>query len=445
MGPQRKTVLAGSPRSTLSQRTTPRPVIYLLSLILSPGAAFAFGCFGYYALAGFSNIFTPDSSLGGILSRAFITGIVILAWLRVRRLRDSWGERFAFAGLIFVLLYLMRMIDNVWLQGIVLPPDNTKAFLFFIISSVIPALLIAQMAYRIDDRAFRFSMSLICMVFLAAMLFNLGVLQETVGRRLALDKINPISLAHLALGLVFYYMLTFRVSMVAAIEAAIAVPLLLLIILYAQSRGVWISGTFAIGLYVVLLGGGRRLLVGTGVALSGGLVFLFMTPDQIDVIVRGMSRVFSDSDLSTMSRETSFYGAWNQFVDDPGTGRYIIDLTTNYYVHNVYLESLTALGIVGSFFLVLHLGLAFFAAVRIVRMQNVPLWQTFAALIYFKQVLANAASGALYTATELWILSFLLIALQYGRPDRRYPPTYASGGQTRAGSRRGKLTHRIEL
>lgn len=413
-------------------RKRPNAIARISSFLFSAATAFAVATIGYYCFAGIPNMLMPDSSLGGILIRAGTIALVVIAWLRYFKYRDRVGAAYLLAAIVFLSAYTLRMIDNAIFQGIQLPPDNTRAFLFFGISTVIPAFLIAGMAWRIDDRAFRVVMTGLCAVFLLSLLGNRDELLVTAESRMMLDKINPISLAHAALAFVFYYFLIYSKSKILLIEAIFLVPLLLFVIVLAQSRGAVISGTAAILFYVLLLKGTRRIWALLGLVFGSVMLATVVAPEQFRIVVDGLERIVSGTDMSTNIREQAYTGGWEQFLQDPVFGRFILELSTNYYSHNIYLESLMAVGLVGTAFFAMHLAIALRAAIGIVRSSTQEIAPKFVSLLFFKQLVSDAASGTVYNATVFWIASFLLIALWYGRPDSRRPPIHL---QRRLGGR----------
>lgn len=405
----------------------------------SPAAAVGMGYFGYYAFAGFVNAVLPEGSLGGILIRAGTIFIVGIAWLRCWRFRDGIGGLAVLPVTLFFLAYLLRLVENVVFSSLEIPPGNDKVFLFFLVSTILPSYMLASMCCRIDDRTLSVVIPILCVTFLLGLALNYDALMNTAESRLSLDKINPISMANLAAAFLIYYYLNIKKSNWFIIQAAAFVPLLLLIVVLAKSRGAYLAAAAAILTYIILLRGSRRLWALAGLGAFCFITVAYLAPEYFEVVTHNLARITSGTDMSTEMRRQSFDGAWQQFLNDFWVGRYAIELSTWYYPHNIFLESLMAVGFIGSIPFAWHFVLALRASVGIIRSQRFPHIATLSAVLFFQQILIQAASGNVWGAAEFWITSLMVIAFWYGRPDPRRPPGLNAPQARRQSAQRHKF------
>ena len=121
-------------------------------------------------------------------------------------------------------------------------------------------------------------------------------------------------------------------------------------------------------------------------------------------------------DESTALHYLAIEGAWQQFFENPLFGRYLIELNTQFYPHNIYLEALMSVGFIGALPFYWHLGLSVRAAAGLIRMRNQITAVKVLCFLFFGNCIAAGISGSIWGAPGFWILSFALIALWYGTP-----------------------------
>lgn len=390
-----------------------------------PAAAFVllFPTIGYYTLAAYSNIlFAAESSMGSILIRAGSLAILILAWLQVPRTQRRRFLGVMIPATLFIFLYSCRLLENMLIEGMDISPGNELVLLTFFLSAIIPAYMLASMERAIRDEDMIALLSLCAVLFVVGMALNYNALTETAERRMTLDKINPISLAYVASSLMLFYLLSFARSKRSTVEALLIVPILLLIVALARSRGMLISTGITLLFYVLVLKGSRRVWTLSGLGAAAAVIGIYANPDYIGNLIEALYRIDVYSDMSTASRAASFHGAWGQFIEDPIFGRYAVELQTNYYPHNIYLESLMSVGMVGTVPFLVHFAMAVRAAFGLIRETEPSFTRMFIALLFVREAVAAAASGGLWGASGYWITSFLVITMWYGRKqDMRLP------------------------
>lgn len=409
------------------------------SLVTSPSAAFilAVPTLGYYTLAAYVNVVAPDGSAGSILIRSVGLAVLLLAWLGLRRGESrSLGYLLLPAGIFFVF-YVWRLAENILYLDMVVPPGNAIVLLTFCVASVLPAYVLARSERGIRDEDMAALLSLLAALFVIGMALNWDALAASSERRMALDKINPISLAYVASSLMLFYLVAFGRSKRARIEALLIVPILLVIMALARSRGMVISTGFTLVVYVLALQGPRRIRAVLLLAVAALAIGFCADPAYVGSVVEALSRMNVHTDMSTASRAMSFRGAWDQFLENPLFGRYAVELQSNYYPHNIYLESLMSVGLVGTVPFAIHFAIASRATWGLLREREASLSRVFVALLFIRDAVGAGASGALWGVPGFWISSFLVIAMWYGRQHdlrllraRRHKPAPAYGRRT---------------
>ncbi|MER9962670.1 O-antigen ligase family protein [Mesorhizobium sp. M0045] len=386
----------------------------VFSAAFSTGSAFSVAMFGFYSLSTMISSDGDDNQSLSIFIRLFLVALVAIAYIRRAPRPFSRLDLVLLPGSAFLLIYTLRLYENIFISGVTVANGTAVVMGIFLASGVIPAYAISTRYRGIKDSDFIAVTIVLLLLMLLGMLRNLDTLVETSAVRMAMDRVNPIALGHLGFSYLIFLVLSFRRSVWIKALAVLAVPALALVIVYARSRGPYLAGSGALLLYVLLLKGGRRVWIVSALGLAGVILGFLLRPDLVDIVTSQLSRSDLDSDLSNRLRVIAFTGAWNQFLDHPFVGRYVIELQTHYYPHNIYLESLMSVGLVGSIPFFIHFILSIRSAVGIIRDENSTIWATFAAVMFFREALGNFVSGGIWGATGFWITSFLTIAVWYG-------------------------------
>lgn len=386
----------------------------VFSTAFSPASAFAFATLGYYSLAITAGSGGDESQRISIYIRLFLFALVIVAYVRPAPRPFSRLDQVLLPATIFLLIYTLRLFENIFISDIVVAGGAAVVMGMFLVGGIIPSYAISARFRGIEDRDFIVVTIVLFTCMVIGLFINRETLLESSTTRMSLDKINPISLGHLGFSFLIFFVLAFKRSLWIKALAVVGVPLMAIVIVYARSRGPYLAGAGALLLYVLLLKGTRRvwLLSGFGfVAIVGGYI---VDPDLFDIVTTQLSRTDVVSDMSNQMRFISFTGAWTQFLEHFLIGRYVIELQTGYYPHNIYLESLMSVGMIGTIPLVIHIMLTFRSVAGIIRHKDATIWATFAAVSFVREALGGAVSGSIWGNTGFWITSFVSITVWYG-------------------------------
>lgn len=382
-------------------------------ILFSPATAFALAIVGTYAFAGFVNRFDPESSAGSILVRVAIALVTVASYaLLPAKLRSSTAALLPMK--IFFVLYLWRLVENVYLSSIIISPGPGLVFSVFLVASVGATLLIAPMDRAIINTDLTLVMNALCVVFLIGLYFNRDILFAGQGERMSIDKINPIAMGHTAFAFLIYFFLLLGKTKRLTIQSIVFGPMLLLVVVFSKSRGAYIAGAGSLLIYILLLKGSKRLFAILGALVVALAILATSGVELIDVVIARLQTIDVDADQSTMIRSQLFAGAWRQFLEDPVFGRYAVEMQFNFYPHNIYLESLMAMGALGSLPFAAHIILALRSTVGIIRSGKFPLAAVLTAVLFVREAIAGLASGGLWGNSIFWVTSALTISFWYG-------------------------------
>ena len=387
----------------------------LLSHLFNPSLSLVLVILGYYSLAPFTNRFLSEGNVGGIFIHFFIIFYVASTYLinfyrqkKIKRTHCSFG-------LIFLFLYGLRMFDNIYFDGLILPPDNTVVVLFFLVNTVLVSLLTMQMSWQINDVVFYKASLLLFLIFMIGMSQNIDVLSETSARRLSLTKINPISLSHQAISFAIFFWIYFGHSFFSKIAAFLSWPLLFLIIVYARSRGGYLAILGVLMIFIIAKGG-RDKLFSVGLFSTIFLIAIFFISDDFkNVIFEPIQRLFTGDDQSANIREQLFNLSWGLFLDFPILGDSIITPIFGVYTHNLILEGLISTGLLGVSFLTIHLSFCLNAVFQIIRKNIYPKFTVLIALLFIQKLIGLLVSGNVWGSGSFWAISFSILFIYYGR------------------------------
>jgi O-antigen ligase len=318
----------------------------------------------------------------------------------------------------FWLIYLVRLswdlvVADVYHAG--------PAYIFFIVTGVIPALPLALLADRWDDlgaaRKVLIVGALACGMGVAAELLGLAsarsVMRAEEGR-LSFEAVNPILFGHAGLctliaGLVWAKgSRTARARTWALLGAAVGALCLAL----AASRGPFVAaGVAAVAYFTVK----RRWGVVFAVVVAAVVGFSLVPWLELGTATRFAG---IDRDSSALGRLVLQQAALGDFWTHPLLGVAYLEPYYNDYPHNMIIESAMALGVGGLLLVLAILAKASWRMLRLIREDVLCL-----ALIGIDALVGAQFSGALYGAVPVWATLVVILGM---RRRRRAPAGEAS-------------------
>ena len=404
-------------------KTSPRSS-YLLAITLCSSL------FGYQILAPWFQLISPEGSAPAIIFR-----VVVLALCHVCALAYGRNtERFHLAALplfLFLALYAIRLGDNFFVREFVWRAEPITAFSLLIGAAIVPALLLQRVALKIDDRSLVATMVPMAILFLVGLALNWdSLLVASQVYQASLEKLNPIGLGFIASSLTIFFIVAPIKGVFPVIGKYLLLALLIGVTIFSKSRGPLLATLFALFAYGLLTSGPRRkqltrafvfIVVGLGVTpfIVGMDLFILAFERFTTMGVSDSNKI----DASSEERVVAWNAAWAQFADAPVFGNRVFETALMHYPHNLFLESLISLGVIGTCLLMVHLMICGYMVVRILRLSDTNLVERFIALIAIKEFVAVQVSGAIWGHTTFWIASACVIGISASRFYRRTAST----------------------
>jgi len=303
--------------------------------------------------------------------------------------------------------------------------DPSQLLLLSLGACFIPAITALELP---SERTLEFSRRAIEVLGAIAMLGILyvglrGVMQGSILYRLATPVLNPISVGHVGVSVLIVTLCGFAgAGRLARLLRILLVVLSVGVVVATVSRGPIAAALVAsmllalrprpgqsIGLGGVVL---RLVLIGGGVAAVVLAINYLEAIGIIDVVARLTDTL---QDVAAQDRLAMVVGAWQQFTESPLLGSAMVERRFMENPHNVVVESLMALGILGLALLLAVLWASGTAALRLLRSAPRHAW---VGLIYVQYVINAMLSGSLFTDSAFWFFGLAVLAVTATLPPR---------------------------
>tara|TARA_B110000971_G_C19999696_1_gene496168 strand:+ start:319 stop:1491 length:1173 start_codon:yes stop_codon:yes gene_type:complete len=287
-----------------------------------------------------------------------ITTVMIglfLIFYQGRRLK--YPSIFELALLIFLAIYLLRILIDTYYFNLDASVGNSKYILIHIFSNLIPVLFFAFIPYqRSDLRQFlTYTMNLITLVISVAIISGLSdylislALNSHGSNRLTTTKISPIQLGHYGVTLFMLLYVSRNMDKVKRFLRIGMYAISLVAIVLGNSKGPVVALCI-----VIIIDRFRRS--NSSVEFIKNLVFIAMFAILswftlrigfgIDLLDRFYG-ITKSTDTSTISRLQSYREAIQLFIESPLIGSQFIT-SSGGYPHNIILEALMSTGLIGT-------------------------------------------------------------------------------------------------
>lgn len=368
---------------------------------------------GFYSFAPLIGLISQEGSLISIALRAVVIGSAVLALVLVQTRSTPHLILWLLPMTALLIAFSLRMYDNYFLQQLPLYIDAKTSFSFLFGAGLGPALILAKITQRLDDRSFSVVMNFLSILFIVGMVLNFDMLVETSTHRVYLDRINPIAMTSMAMTFVLYYGFFFRRNMVTRLLSLVMIPALIAIIAFSKSRGPIVSMVAAIALYVVIAKSRNRIRILQGIALLAVAGVILSYALDIDILAMALDR-FSfgneSGETSVNGRQEQWAAAWQGFLDNPLLGRYIFENAYFFYPHNIILESLMSLGVVGGVLMALFIWASFRSAAYVLKDPKASSTVLFMTILFFKEFFQAMFSGSIWGVSTVWITSSVVVS-----------------------------------
>lgn len=250
-----------------------------------------------------------------------------------------------------------------------------------------------------------------------------SVLAGSVLYRLATPVLNPISVGHLGVSVMIVALCGYAgAGRVAKTWRTLLVVLSVGVTVATVSRGPIIAGLLAVLILAFVRRRRRGLgigaiawrvgLIAAGVGAVAAAVLYLEDLGVIDILAR-LTDTFQD--VASQERAKMMLGAWNQFTENPLLGSAFVELRFMENPHNIVLESMMALGVVGLGLLLVSMAASLSAAGEVIRTLPRHAW---VGLIYLQYIVNGMLSGSLFTDGAFWFFALASLALAKSVHDR---------------------------
>ncbi len=386
---------------------------------------------GYPVISSLTSIAGIDSSAPAILFRFVILAVAVLVFFQLDGVKGRLykGQTWLLIGALWLML-IARLTYETGFSGQEFTYSTTpRLWIFALGACLLPMIATAV----IPDEAWirkAHTWALHALMFAAVCALGAALFFAPVvtgfAERASTERLAPIPMGHLGVTLCIVSLWPLMLNQ--AWRGGVA-KLLFGFFLGAGTVIVSASrGPFVILVVVCLLMGaagihfrGRKIpkwtMVGGSIIFIGGPLVALLLGARSDyaLFVRLMNSGAIDAEAG--GRATLLPDAFSQFTASPLLGSGMVEVNTQMYPHNFYLEAFMATGIFGGFIM---LALVFMAARCAWRLL---IWKTPAGwlgLIFIQYMLYGAMSLSLYLEGTFWTLMALMFTLEFAaRRDRQ--------------------------
>lgn len=321
-------------------------------------------------------------------------------------------QRFAisFPFLLFASLYLIRLFSDY-----INVNDNDREYLIIYFTSVvlIPALLLSVAGIQDINEMLLAKLIIFCGLILVAGIF-LGVQSDSQASdisktRLSIDALNPIALGNAAASAIIaaaWLLTNSQTDVWRKLLLGIIIIFFMYVVILAASRGPLVSLAFAIG---GLMLARLRYLLWVGPLAVIALAF-YLPETLLYERFTGSTTQITSADQNVLIRFEYQIAAIEQFVQNPWFGNVatLIAYGPLTYPHNILVEILMSLGVIGIFAFVWML-----ARIQRVFLQRSSRTKYQLVKLMFIQYLVGAQfSGSLWGTGQIWAIFGLLSGYQ---------------------------------
>lgn len=377
---------------------------------------------GYPVAAPFIQWLSPEGSGPAIILKSAIVALCALCF-RVFYVRQRIGLSWLLPLSLFLLLYSLRLGENFFARDLTWQAEPIAVFGNFFGAGVLPALLLAPSIQEIDERALSKVVMLLAVLFLIGLIANWEELAAAAqARQASLEKLNQISLGAAGVSMALALMaLPTRNATSNIVRYALIIGLLAAAA-FTQARGPMVSGAVAL-LAAALFSPGRYRTVIVRTTLLIALAAIVLPPlFDFDFADFAFKRFFVDhadfansNNDSVWLRQRSWPAAWEQFRQSPIVGDKVFEPTMMSYPHNIFLESLISVGLIGTTLLIISLLKCASACRSLLSAPDSSNIERIVPILFVKEFVAAQFSGAIWGSGSFIVLSACVLTLGASR------------------------------
>ncbi|MGX9117708.1 O-antigen ligase family protein [Mesorhizobium sp. BHbsci] len=362
--------------------------------------SFALAIAGYPLVGVLSSVTARADDKFSIAFRILVVCLCGLSFLfsdrqKAWRFGDIW--LLSFAG-----LYMLKLGIDYDISG------ESNALVFAIVTSIVPTVFLALSTNRWSETNVAWALFAVGALSMAGIVWlqysGSSAVRFDNSDRLNFERLNPISIGHAGLTALIASYTLIRISQGKILKFAIfAVAAVSAFAMYlAGARGPYVALACCIMLFPMLRP--RLTTIIMGWLLLAGVVLALATVDMAPLLDKfHLTSTGTAETNSGLARLRSIAFSWELFLQNPLFG-YGTTLPLYGYPHNIFVEILQAMGLLGmaifaAVFVKIAMAVKFLADRRLVLL---PLLTT-------QAVVGAQFSGSLWAAAFLWIIVTVLI------------------------------------
>ena len=389
---------------------------------------FALGFVGYPILSAGLGAFDAYARVFSIIYRAFVLFSSFFL-IRISVLRIPPKEWKGFVVIAFFALWTMLLLRFAWDSSFVripLPLEWFELFLQMVGVALIPTIALfhapSERAFDIARRMILWG-GVIAGLFLVVAVIRIVIESNSISalRRLGTQELNPITLGHIGTTVVIVALLGRAMprarSLIVRIIDSLPVRLIggligAFLSIASASKGPIVALICVLLVWqaarILQAGSARAVLVAVVrlgfvfAAMLGLAVFLALFA-QVMVLDRFAGFA---SDASASERMLTWTRAMLEFEGSPWLGASFVEVQSRFYPHNIFIETLMAVGIPGFLTLCAMLIPVVRASVRVLFTRH-----EWVALVFVQQLLSTTFSGSVYFSSQFWGAAVAVFAL----------------------------------
>jgi len=375
---------------------------------------------GYPLTSTVSTYLGQQTQLFSIAYRALVLGLsllLILSYVLKRRKNSNINPYLKYI-FIFWILYFFRILLDTLIFPVPLSFGFKEYYLSAIGACLIPMIALVK-PQKSENLEMVFVATLIAGVTSSILIWLINIRSGALfggynlwGGRLSLEALNPISVGHLGVTLIIislYFMIvkdarlpkwillgSLFVGSITAVAAASKGPFVALLVVFFLFFAAGFKGVNKTKSIVVLAMG---VLIIYQSAQYAGEVLGFSSISRFQI---------TENNASTYARLIAMDGAWNQFLENPLFGDSLEEKITQFYPHNILLESFMATGIFGGSVFIL---LMFMSIYKSYILMKYDLYYGLLAMLYIQYLVGALLSGSLWGSGQMWVLMGAILAV----------------------------------
>ena len=378
--------------------------------------------FGYQTFASIFSVFQNETiiSLGTYFYRAIVLliGFIIFIYsFKLKIKKNSFENIFLYLFFLFWSLFFIRFIFDALMGKL-----SDYIIYFYSLSSIfftfIPIVFLIRNISKkvVIDFAYISYFALIIVLLITPFSFYAALEDQLIsGGRVSSERLNPITFGRSAVFLFFISIYLFSIKKINGLSLFIVGFFSILGVIISGSRGSLVG---FITLLLILSSANlfKRIdlkqffitIFITLFAVSSSLIITSYFLPDFD-LVNNLLNAGTIQDRSSQIRFQLYEGALSQFLQNPLLGNSIIEEKYSFYPHNIFLETLMALGIVGALILLVILVIILkkgFANLLLFKVDN---HYSFLFNLFLVSLIAHQFSGSIFYTQELWGLIILCI------------------------------------